>query len=68
MQLFTLLMGTLSSNKMMLNVLIIARKPLTQRQELAIIQLVSVRSLAPGNDMIAKELTTPLQKVQRAKG
>ena len=35
----------------MLNVQIIAIKQLTQGMELVIIQLVSIRSLAPGHDM-----------------
>ena len=37
--------------KVMLNVQIIAIKPLTQGLEFDIIQLVSIRSLAPGHDM-----------------
>ena len=47
---------------MMLNVENTPEKPLTQRLKLDIIHLVSIRSLAPGNDMIAKVLTTLLQK------
>ena len=37
----------------MLNVLVIAIYPLTQGRKLDIIQLVSIRSLAPGHDMNA---------------
>ncbi|MBR2796476.1 MAG: hypothetical protein IKE17_01845 [Clostridia bacterium] len=40
--------------KTMLNVQIIALKPLTIWRDLAIIQLVSIRSLAPGHDMTAE--------------
>ena len=43
----------------MLNVQNSPLKPLTDRGKMAIIHFVSIRSLAPGNDMIAKVLTTP---------
>ena len=47
---------------MMLNYAFLCHSPLTFGQKLGIIQLVSIRSLAPGMDMIAEVLTTLLQK------
>jgi hypothetical protein len=52
--------------KTMLNVQIIASKPLTIWRELDIIQLVSIRSLAPGHDMNAEGTDHTLASNARA--